>query len=1050
MTNFPEKINPTLYEDYLACKQTIQSSCLALNVISKPLLEKLKILQILIESSENIISSIEIPMEFQHLKSLDRSTSTRLYVDTVTCLFPRKGCQVKNYIRKGSIWMKSGALRNWKERLIILNVQQGNFSIYNDMSQDSLENEWDMSDINLEWVGFKKGKHCFSIHDLKARNPLAEILLGDAQFNNIREWYELMLEVKNTKEVKQIKSSFSRKKDIIRQLEGNEKALSDNDLDNDNEKDDDEEIIPKRPEVLFKKTETMDFFNDKELDELSTNMRTEEVKELIIPQIFHESLKNFELEKLLEEEDFNILSEKDTIRILQHNTKPTVFKVFFQINYPLINVCDDIFELKNAKHWNKTIEDIKVLNIIEEMEEQSYVIREIHKPYDKLYWPRDFCYLQCFVKYPNSLLTMKKSIFYAKEDKKFIRGNIKNYIEVFLQHPKTTDFTLGVLLIDIDNMGYFLTAKQNLKLSLKYLKQFKNLNSYFAHKNFLRSISNHISLYKIPIDSIKNSKSPSISKQPSIKTNNKINNEINPLFQSMESGSEPITPTLQAIEEKEKEKEKEREKERESNSLIINNNIAEMSFSNKKELNVIYEKSEESKSYDLSTDKVLEKDFDESSVKDSVALYYEFAPKIRKFPHLNRNDYVKLLEIIESNEHSIRAISKNYILHPVKTKEKFQSTYPEHYVFNKDWVKLKDGGLSYHNKRNLDNQKKVAGYLLRKVGKNLLTGKSIMSISMPIDIFDTESFLERIAFSFTHMPLFLEKAAKTTDILQQMNYICAGFMTTMHMTLDQIKPFNPILGETFQGWIKGCPIYLEQISHHPPISAFQLYGNGYILQGNFEVVAELHTNSLTGKELGLFEVYLKNQNRRFYFTSPTCDISGGFAFGTRYVNYEGKSVIFNKEQCLMMELQFNPDKKGFIENLFVKSTTPCDFFTGSTYKVTEDCMKRLLKCKPINKFLYYGINKKSEIVEEINKIRGVWHEYLMIDDKKYWDLKEHVAYELEYETDPLPSDSTYREDTNVWKSGNVEKGQMAKEKLEEIQRADRRWRTNLGPKKAGH
>jgi Oxysterol-binding protein len=41
------------------------------------------------------------------------------------------------------------------------------------------------------------------------------------------------------------------------------------------------------------------------------------------------------------------------------------------------------------------------------------------------------------------------------------------------------------------------------------------------------------------------------------------------------------------------------------------------------------------------------------------------------------------------------------------------------------------------------------------------------------------------------------------------------------------KPFNPILGETWQGLLPdGSRIYLEQISHHPPISAFELVGPG--------------------------------------------------------------------------------------------------------------------------------------------------------------------------------------------------------------------------------
>lgn len=45
------------------------------------------------------------------------------------------------------------------------------------------------------------------------------------------------------------------------------------------------------------------------------------------------------------------------------------------------------------------------------------------------------------------------------------------------------------------------------------------------------------------------------------------------------------------------------------------------------------------------------------------------------------------------------------------------------------------------------------------------------------------------------------------------------------------KPFNPILGETLQLRIDGCPIYLEQISHHPPIGAYYFQGRGYRIHG---------------------------------------------------------------------------------------------------------------------------------------------------------------------------------------------------------------------------
>lgn len=1032
-----EKIDPILSEDYFFCKKTFESALKSPYVLDWQIQEKLKTLQLLIENPENSILIKEIPIKFEHLTHLDKISCLRLYIDTITCLFPRKNSTVSNYTRKGIVFInKRGGLRNWKKQLIVINVQSQIITLSNEISE--LEREIPIRDIQIEWVGFKKGKHCFQLKNLASRNPLCHFLLGHQQFNCVREWYELILDIQ--KHMKDYNPQFHKLENEM------EKSMSENELEKSHEDSFTNENLFGNLKKTKEEIDEMDSFHH--LDDASTNVRTEEiVREYTIPQIFQENLKNFSLENLLDEEDYDLVFVKKNVRILKNNNKPTVFKIFFQIDYPLKNACDDVMEIKSSKHWNQVIQELKVLNVISDGNE-SFLIHEKHKPFGKLYYPRDFCYLQSFVRQHNILLTLKKSINYPNQDKTCTRGNFTNFIEALFQHPKSNEFTLGVLFIDIDNSGRFLRNNENTMMTLKYLKQYKNLNSYLAHKNFVRSISKNLSQYQIPIE---NSTPNKLRTYSSYKEPNPKENSPKILFNTTSSEviAEPLTPTLEIIVEEEKNNEV-KPQENSASSLILKKKIEELSALNTKGLNIIYEKSEESKSYDLSNDKVLEKDIEEVLIKDTLTVYKDISPRNSKFPKIDRSDYMKLLEVITSNEHSIRAINKRYILHPVRTKEKFQSIYPEHYIFNKDWVKLKEGGLSYHNKKNVDNQKKVAGYLLKKIGKNLLTGKSIMNISMPIDIFDTTSFLERIAYSFTNIPIFLEKAAKTTDIIQQMNYVCAAFISTLHMSLDQIKPFNPILGETFQAWIKGSPLYLEQICHHPPISAFQLYGNGYILQGNFEVVAELHANSLTGKQLGLFEVILKNQNRRFYFTTPLCDINGGFAFGTRYVNYEGKSIVFNKEQCLMMELNFNPDKKGFIENLFSKAATPCDYFSGSTYKVTEDCMKRLQNTKQINKFSYKGINKKTEIVEEINKIRGIWHEYLMIDDKKYWDLKEHVAYELEYETDPLPSDSVYREDANVWKSGNIENGQLAKEKLEEIQRADRRWRAKLGPKKKGH
>lgn len=48
-----------------------------------------------------------------------------------------------------------------------------------------------------------------------------------------------------------------------------------------------------------------------------------------------------------------------------------------------------------------------------------------------------------------------------------------------------------------------------------------------------------------------------------------------------------------------------------------------------------------------------------------------------------------------------------------------------------------------------------------------------------------------------------------------------------HAFANWRKPFNPILGETWQAVLSdGTSMFMEQISHHPPVSAFHMEGPG--------------------------------------------------------------------------------------------------------------------------------------------------------------------------------------------------------------------------------
>ena len=76
-----------------------------------------------------------------------------------------------------------------------------------------------------------------------------------------------------------------------------------------------------------------------------------------------------------------------------------------------------------------------------------------------------------------------------------------------------------------------------------------------------------------------------------------------------------------------------------------------------------------------------------------------------------------------------------------------------------EWDILTTGGLGYVDEEKMKEQKKVLTYIIKRIGKNIFSGKGILNISLPVDIFCVESNIERLAMSFGFFPHYLEKAA---------------------------------------------------------------------------------------------------------------------------------------------------------------------------------------------------------------------------------------------------------------------------------------------------
>jgi hypothetical protein len=88
----------------------------------------------------------------------------------------------------------------------------------------------------------------------------------------------------------------------------------------------------------------------------------------------------------------------------------------------------------------------------------------------------------------------------------------------------------------------------------------------------------------------------------------------------------------------------------------------------------------------------------------------------------------------------------------------------------------------------------VLKFLLKRIGTNLLSGKSMMHVSMPVDIFESRSNTERICNGLGFAPIFLERAAKSNDPVQRVQDVLAfslGFLVNF-LSMEKVHAsYNP-------------------------------------------------------------------------------------------------------------------------------------------------------------------------------------------------------------------------------------------------------------------
>ena len=80
-----------------------------------------------------------------------------------------------------------------------------------------------------------------------------------------------------------------------------------------------------------------------------------------------------------------------------------------------------------------------------------------------------------------------------------------------------------------------------------------------------------------------------------------------------------------------------------------------------------------------------------------------------------------------------------------------------------------------------------------------------------------------------------------------MAYTIGHFLSQMNITKSKTKkPFNPMLGETYELVTEDFRFIAEQVSHHPPVSVYQCEGKDYSFRGSYDTKSQFGIGGGTG------------------------------------------------------------------------------------------------------------------------------------------------------------------------------------------------------------
>ena len=331
-------------------------------------------------------------------------------------------------------------------------------------------------------------------------------------------------------------------------------------------------------------------------------------------------------------------------------------------------------------------------------------------------------------------------------------------------------------------------------------------------------------------------------------------------------------------------------------------------------------------------------------------------------------------------------------------------------IFKKDYLKdylIKDYyGVYCLNQEVVDKQSGIIKVVLTQLTKCLWSGTA-MSLSLPIRIFEPRSMLERYTDWFAFASELLGKAGTCKDRVESFKYVILFALSALFRSSEQLKPLNPMLGETYEcEWEDGSKFYLEHTCHTPPISHFYIKSskNLFIVSGYIDmemggVMKAIYKNAFQMIPKGKITVRLPEVNQTVSFQFPKITM-GGAIWGQRYVYFNDHMKFEDVENNLKCIIVFANGRKE------LKGKRIHDIY-GQLFKYTytSNDLKKPFYSDSMPSYPFPSNNE-----DVLSEITGSWLEEIKFDDKVYFSIKDSISPQIYPSDKCLDSDARYRED----------------------------------------